>query len=158
MASICEWAKESLFLNVASLRKKASPLKRSKQRRGQASNWLAQTHAYLQDAGHDGAIGEMAGELRLIGGDALDSDSHLARDIFENFVHEEERIPAQRRVSTHVCPKDSLRACEFASCAPTFDFPKACKFLGIPWLHAGYFLTMYSQCIGGHTLLARREA
>jgi hypothetical protein len=43
----------------------------------------------------------MASELRLIGGDALDSDSHLARDIFEDFVHEEERISAQRHITKH---------------------------------------------------------
>ena len=46
----------------------------------------------LEDAGHDGAVGEVAGELGLVGRDALDAHRALSWHVLENFVDEEEWV------------------------------------------------------------------
>mmetsp|Transcript_35230 Transcript_35230/g.80203 ORF Transcript_35230/g.80203 Transcript_35230/m.80203 type:complete len:263 (-) Transcript_35230:1-789(-) len=47
----------------------------------------------LKHSRHDRVIREVSGELRLVGGDALDAHRALARDVLEDLVHEEEGIP-----------------------------------------------------------------
>ena len=49
----------------------------------------------LHDARHDGAVREVAGELRLVCGDAFDPDSHFAGNQLQDLIDEEEGISAR---------------------------------------------------------------
>ena len=62
----------------------------------------------LEDAGHDGAVGEVAGELRLVGGDALDADRALPRHVLKDLVHEQERVAVGQDFAD-VCVDEDLR-------------------------------------------------
>ena len=47
---------------------------------------------HLHDAGEDGLVGEMAGELRFVVGDGLDADGSLPGLVFDHLVNESEGV------------------------------------------------------------------
>ncbi len=66
---------------------------------------------HLQNSGHDGSVGEVAGELGLVRGDALDTNSAFSGDIFEDLVNQEEGV-AMRKDLSDISIHENLR------CAP----------------------------------------
>ncbi len=60
------------------------------------SDLAAGEASHLEDAGHDGSIREMAGELRLVRCDALDTNGPLPRHILQNLVDEKERVAVRK--------------------------------------------------------------
>lgn len=63
----------------------------------------------MQHAGHDGPVREVASELGLVGGDALDTDGILAGHALEDLVDEQEGVPVGEDLADGRVIREGLR-------------------------------------------------
>ena len=62
----------------------------------------------LEHTGHDRPVGEVASKLGLVRGDALHTNSVLARHALENLVDQEERVSVRQNLADLTVASDRL--------------------------------------------------